>query len=128
MKEKALFILLITSFFFYSCSKDPVKKTVENFYFSFQNLDFEKAKKYCNPLMAHKLALIQEEMRDEKRSFLEWKLKKSRIKIEAIEYDEKRVKAKVKIEITSYKNGKKIDEVDTIQLEKVNESWKISDF
>jgi len=128
IKEKTIFLLLIASFICYSCTKDSVKETVDNFYFSFQNLDFEKAKTYCNPLMSYKLTLIQEEMTEEKRSFLEWQLKKSRMKIESISYDEKRGKAKVTIGITSYKEGEKIYETDIILLEKINNSWKIIDF
>ena len=128
IKEKTIFLLLIASFICYSCTKDPVKETVDNFYFSFQNLDFEKAKTYCNPLMSYKLTLIQEEMTEEKRSFLEWQLKKSRMKIESISYDEKRGKAKVTVGITSYKEGEKIYETDIILLEKINNSWKIIDF
>lgn len=114
---------------FVSCKSDPVKETVTDFYLSYQNLDFEKAKQYCNPLMVQKITLIEDGFTPEKRKIILKNIRKNRIKVEEINYDDSQTKATVRVSFykLSEDNDNK-DETTIIHLEKIQDQWKIADF
>lgn len=114
---------------FTSCNRDPVKETVTDFYLSYQNLDFEKAKKYCNPLMAQKITLIEKGFTPEKRKTILKHIRKNRIKVEDINYDHAQTKATVKVHFYKLTDAEENqDETTIIHLEKLQNKWKIVDF
>ncbi len=114
---------------FSSCKSDPVKETVTDFYLSYQNLDFEKAKQYCNPLMVQKITLIEKGFTPEKRKTVLKHIRKNRIKVEEIKYDDAQTKATARVSFYKLSDDDENNEETTIiHLEKIQDQWKIADF
>ncbi len=127
MKYCSIFILLFFVSTLFSCKKDPVEETVLQFYYAYQNLEFEKAKEFCNPLMSYRLELIEQNFTEEKRTLVHNEIRKNHILIKEIEYDTSRTKVDVKIEF--FHNFDKSYNAETvISLEKRNNQWQISNF
>lgn len=127
MKYCSIFILFFFASTLFSCKKDPVEETVLQFYYAYQNLEFEKAKEFCNPLMSYRLELIEQNFTEEKRTLVHNEIRKNHILIKEIEYDTSRTKVDVKIEF--FHNFDKSYNAETvISLEKRNNQWQISNF
>ncbi len=129
MNKFVLVFFSLILILFVSCKSDPVKETVTDFYLSYQNLDFEKTKQYCNPLMVQKITLIENGFTPEKRKAILKHIRKNRIQVEDINYDDTQTKATAKVRFyTLSEDNENNEETTVIFLEKIQGRWKIADF
>ena len=117
-------MLLLASFS--ACHRHEPDHVVKSFYYAYQNFDFEKAQQYCAPYMSHKISLIQAGFNEEKRSFLQPRIKKQHIAVEEVSYNDAGTQAVVKVVFTAPEDS--LPHVDYVTLEKCGDEWKVTNF
>ena len=117
-------MLLLASFS--ACHRHEPDHVVKSFYYAYQNFYFEKAQQYCAPYMSHKISLIQAGFNEEKRSFLQPRIKKQHIAVEEVSYNDAGTQAVVKVVFTAPEDS--LPHVDYVTLEKCGDEWKVTNF
>lgn len=125
-KNIATVVLVCLSALLVSCHRNSPERVVKSFYYAYQNLDFDKAEEFCAPSMSHKISLIKSGFNAEKKSFLQAKVKKQRITVREVVYNDTGNQAVVKVFFTTPEDS--VPQVDYVLLEKCGDEWKVSNF
>lgn len=124
-----LFGLLAILFAFFSCAnseENKVKKTAKEFYLSYQNMDFDEIVEYCTPLMAERIRSIESGMTPEKRDAKLAEMKAYRMTVDKVELNADGTEAVVTCTFTQPKT--KESATDRMELQKIGDEWKVSEF
>lgn len=121
-----IFFFVLACFLLVSCRQNAPERVIKDFYYSYQNLDFEKSKTYCAPSMVDKIELIEANFNAEKKERIQSEIQKYHIEIKDITYKDNREHAVAKISFSTKEDTLTID--DEVTLERRGDEWKIVNF
>lgn len=119
-------LFLIVCLLLVSCQRNTPERVIKDFYYSYQNLDFEKAKTYCAPSMVDKLNLMEANFNQEKKDAIQSEILKNHIKIEDVTYRDDKEHAVAKVVFYTTKDSVFVN--DEVTLELRGGDWKVANF